>query len=78
MGSGEDVSIAELAALVASATGYTGALEWDTSKPDGTMSKRLDVSRLRAAGWAPTVELHRGIAETVAWYRSNVLPHGAG
>ena len=75
VGTGEDVTISDLASMVAAATGYRGTLEWDTTKPDGTPRKLLDVSTLRASGWQPQVELRQGIAQTVDWYRSTVLPH---
>lgn len=71
VGTGEDVTIAEIADLVASAVGYQGETSWDTSRPDGMPRKLLDVSRLRALGWAPTVALPDGIRSTVAWYRSH-------
>jgi GDP-L-fucose synthase len=72
VGTGEDVTIKELAGIVADAVGYTGAIEWDTSKPDGTPRKLLDVSRLKRSGWAPTTTLEEGIASTVQWYREHV------
>jgi GDP-L-fucose synthase len=62
IGCGEDQTIAELARTVASVVGFRGALEFDTTKPDGTPRKLLDVSRLRKLGWAPRVELKSGIA----------------
>ena len=68
LGVGEDVSIRDLAELVADVTGYTGELEWDTSKPDGTPRKLLDVSRLNDLGWQATIGLRDGIAATYAWY----------
>lgn len=71
VGTGQDVPTREIAALVAEAVGYTGAVEWDTSKPDGTPRKLLDVSALTAAGWQATIGLREGIAQTVAWYRAN-------
>lgn len=70
VGFGSDVSIRQLAELVAEITGYTGPVEWDTSKPDGTPRKLLDSSRLRATGWSPRIGLADGIRETVAWYRA--------
>jgi GDP-L-fucose synthase len=70
VGAGVDVSIAELARLIAEMTGYNGDIEWDHSKPDGTPRKLLDSSRLRALGWHPRIELARGISETYEWYRS--------
>ena len=69
VGSGEDLSIKELAIKVAAATGFTGKIEWDSSKPDGTPRKVLDVSRMKALGWKPTIILDEGIASTIAWYK---------
>ncbi len=68
VGSGTDVSIAELARIVADTTGYKGRLGFDASKPDGTMRKLMDVSRLERLGWAATVGLREGIAATYTWY----------
>ena len=68
IGTGEDVTIAELAATIADVVGFTGEVVWDTSKPDGTPRKLLDVSRLRALGWEPQVSLRDGIADTYRWY----------
>lgn len=73
VGTGEDLTIRELAELVAESVGFTGEIVQDTSKPDGTPRKLLDVSRLKALGWEPRISLREGIASTVAWYRSNVL-----
>jgi GDP-L-fucose synthase len=70
VGTGKDLPISELAALVAEVVGYQGELRWDTSKPDGTPRKLLDVSRLEALGWAPAVGLRDGVAATYDWYRS--------
>lgn len=72
VGTGRDCTIAELAALVAEATGYTGEVRWDGSKPDGTPQKLLDVGLLAALGWRPRYDgLREGIASTVAWYRDH-------
>lgn len=68
VGVGTDVTIRELAELVARAVGYTGAIGNDPSKPDGTPRKLLDVSRLQALGWKPAIELEDGVASTYAWY----------
>jgi GDP-L-fucose synthase len=69
VGSGEDLSIKELATKVATAAGFTGKIEWDSTKPDGTPRKVLDVSRIKALGWKPTITLDEGIASTIAWYK---------
>ena len=68
VGTGEDLSIGELAAIVRRVVGFEGELRFDATKPDGTPRKLLDVSRLKALGWAPRIPLERGIAETYAWY----------
>ena len=65
---GEDISIAELAARVADVTGFAGDIVWDTSKPDGTPRKLLDVTRLRESGWQPNIGLPEGIASTYRWF----------
>jgi len=69
VGSGDDLSIKELAIKVAAVAGFTGKIEWDSSKPDGTPRKVLDVSRMKALGWKPTITLDQGIASTIAWYK---------
>jgi len=69
VGSGEDLSIKNLAERVAAAAGFAGKIEWDSSKPDGTPRKVLDVSRVKALGWKPTITLDEGIASTIAWYK---------
>jgi len=69
IGTGEDLSIKELAQKVAHAAGFTGDIEWDATKPDGTPRKVLDVSRVKALGWKPTITLEEGIASTIVWYK---------
>jgi GDP-L-fucose synthase len=68
VGVGDDLTIAELAALVARVTGYTGRILFDSSRPDGTPRKVLDVSRLTALGWRPRIALEEGVEETYRWY----------
>jgi GDP-L-fucose synthase len=68
VGWGLDVSIRELAERVASVVGYQGGIEFDTTKPDGTPRKLLDVSRLRALGWQPQVDLDAGLRRTYDWF----------
>jgi GDP-L-fucose synthase len=69
IGTGEDLTIKELAELVAELSGFKGELAWDSSKPDGTPRKVLDVSKAKALGWAPKISLRDGIASTIAWYK---------
>jgi GDP-L-fucose synthase len=69
IGTGNDLTIKDLAGKVAAAAGFTGEIEWDTSKPDGTPQKVLDVSKIKALKWAPTITLEDGIASTIAWYK---------
>lgn len=73
VGTGNDVTIRELASLVASAVGYTGKIAWDTTKPDGTPRKLLDVSKLTEAGWSASIGLEDGVRSTVEWFRENSL-----
>jgi len=72
VGTGEDLTIAELAALVARIVGYQGRISYDASKPDGTPRKLLDVSRIRALGWQARIPLEAGIASTYEWYCAGV------
>jgi GDP-L-fucose synthase len=71
IGVGEDLTIRELAELIKGVVGYSGGIEFDRSKPDGTPRKLLDVSRLRATGWRPKIGLEEGIRRTYAWYLEN-------
>lgn len=71
VGTGRDTTIREIAALIAEVVGYEGRTEWDTSKPDGTPQKRLDVRKLRAAGWEAKIGMREGLESTVAWYREH-------
>lgn len=72
VGTGSDVTIREIAETIARVTGYAGETEWDTSKPDGTPQKLLDVSKLAEAGWTASISLEEGMERTVAWYRDHV------
>ncbi|MBD5785287.1 GDP-L-fucose synthase [Cellulosimicrobium terreum] len=71
VGTGSDLTVAELAATVADVVGYTGATSWDVDRPDGAPQKLLDVSRLRATGWEPAITLQEGLGRVVEWYRAN-------
>ena len=68
VGSGQDVSIFHLAHKVAAVTGYTGKIEWDTSRPNGTPKRPLDYSKLTAKGWKPKYTLEQGLAEAYKWF----------
>ena len=70
VGVGEDVTIAELAGLIADAVGFEGTIEWDASKPDGTPRKLLDVQRMKSLGWEPAIGLREGIESTYEEYRA--------
>ena len=70
IGSGQEISIKNLAALISSIVGFTGRIEWDKTKLDGTPRKVLDVSKLEAYGWTPKISLENGIRETINWYQS--------
>jgi GDP-L-fucose synthase len=79
VGTGSDITIKELAGLVADSVGYTGTMDWDTSQPDGTPQKLLDVSKLTGTGWGASISLENGLRSTVEWYRENVqLVRGSG
>jgi GDP-L-fucose synthase len=71
VGCGEDISIRELAELICDVVGFDGELTWDATKPDGTPRKLLDVTKLRALGWKPSIPLRDGIAQTYQWFLAN-------
>jgi GDP-L-fucose synthase len=77
VGTGSDVTIRELAEIVRDVVGFRGNLVFDSTRPDGTPQKLLDVSKLSALGWQATIPLKAGIARTYAWYEStnSVLTH---
>src|SRR5205809_2141892 len=72
VGCGEDISIRELAELICDVVGFDGELAWDATKPDGTPRKLLDITKLRALGWQPTIPLREGIAQTSDRFLKNV------
>ena len=71
IGTGEELTIMELAQLIGTSAGYRGQTLWDSTKPDGTPRKVMDVSRLKAMGWSPTISLEDGIKETIQWFEAN-------
>ena len=72
VGTGHDVSILEVAKIIAQVTGFKGKITCDTSKPDGTMRKLMDVSRLERMGWSAQIELRDGLERTYAWYKDQL------
>lgn len=71
IGTGTEISIRELAELIADIVGYTGHIMWDTSKPNGTMRKVMDVSRIKETGWNPKVNIRDGIEYTYEWFKTS-------
>ena len=71
IGSGQEVSIKDLAEKISKAVGFSGEIMWDSTKPDGTMRKVLDSSKIANLGWKPLILLDQGIASTVEWYLQN-------
>ncbi|MDQ7878329.1 GDP-L-fucose synthase [Microbacterium sp. QXD-8] len=72
VGTGSDVTIREIAETIAGVVGFDGETQWDTTKPDGTPQKLLDVSKLAHAGWTSKISLADGLDRTVAWYRDHI------
>ena len=77
VGCGEDISIRELAELICDVVGFDGELTWDATKPDGTPRKLLDVTRLRALGWKPSIPLRQGITQTYEWFLANYVSYAS-
>lgn len=71
VGTGTDTTIREIAELIAEVVGFTGATQWDTTKPDGTPQKLLDVSKLTEIGWTARIPLREGLDRTVTWFREH-------
>ena len=71
VGTGKDITIKELALTIQKITGHAGEIQWDTTKPDGTPRKLMDVSRMKEAGWTYSIELEDGIRSTYEWFLEN-------
>jgi GDP-L-fucose synthase len=71
IGTGTDTTIKELAKKIAEIIGFKGKFNWDTSKPNGTMQKLLDIEKITKLGWKPTIQLEQGLKMTVEWYQEN-------
>ena len=72
VGTGEDVTIKQLAETIVDVVGYKNDYEWDTSKPNGTPRKVLNVDKIKSLGWEPKIGLHEGIESTYEWYKNNL------
>ena len=73
IGVGNDITIKELAYLIADSIGYNGTFIFDSSKPDGTPRKLLDVTKLTQLGWTPKFSLKEGLKQAIEWYKENYL-----
>ena len=72
VGTGKDISIKDLAYKISNLVNYKGKIIWDSSKPDGTPRKLMDVSKMKDMGWAYTTELDEGIEKTYRWFLKNI------
>ena len=73
VGTGEEISIRNLAQLVSELVGFTGTIEWDTNQPDGTPRKVLDSTNLAKLGWRPRTNLKEGLIKTLEWYKNSII-----
>ncbi len=73
MGSGDDISIKDLAKMIAQIAGFKGKIVFDTTKPDGTLRKLMDNERIKNLGWSPKINLEQGISQTIQWYRKGSI-----
>ena len=71
VGTGEDITIKELAYTISDVVKFMGDIEWDTTKPNGTPRKVLNVDKIKALGWEPKISLREGIESTYQWYKEN-------
>ena len=72
VGTGEDITIKELSEMIVEVTGYENEYEWDTSKPNGTLRKVLNVDKVKSLGWEPKIELKEGLESTYEWYKESI------
>lgn len=72
IGTGKDISIKELAELIAAQVGFSGEIRWDTTVPDGIFQKRLDTTKINNLGWTPNIDLSTGIPETIKWFQAHL------
>ena len=72
VGTGEDITIKELSEMIVEVTGYENEYEWDTTKPNGTLRKVLNVDKVKSLGWEPEIELKEGLESTYEWYKESI------
>ena len=72
VGSGKDITIKELAEIIQKAVGHKGEIIWDSKKPDGTIRKVMDISKMQESGWSYSTELNDGIEKTYSWFLENI------
>ena len=72
VGTGEDITIKELSEMIVEVTGYENEYEWDTTKPNGTLRKVLNVDKVKSLGWKPKIELKEGLESTYEWYKESI------
>ena len=72
VGTGEDITIKELSEMIVEVTGYENEYEWDTTKPNGTLRKVLNVDKVKSLGWEPKIELKEGLESTYEWYKESI------
>lgn len=73
VGTGEDITIKQLAETIADVVGYDRAINWDTTKPNGTPRKVLNVDKIKSLGWEPKIGFREGIEKTYEWYKKNAI-----
>jgi GDP-L-fucose synthase len=73
IGTGKDITIGDLALIIRDIVGFKGEIVWDSTKPDGTPKKLLDISRIKALGWGPKTSLEEGISKTYEWYLKTMI-----
>lgn len=73
VGAGEDISLKDLAKMIADIVGFSGKIKWNTEVPNGTLRKLLNVDKIKSLGWKPKISLYEGVSKTYEWYKKNLL-----
>lgn len=73
VGAGEDISLKDLAKMIADIVGFSGEIKWNTEVPNGTLRKLLNVDKIKSLGWKPKISLYEGVSKTYEWYKKNLL-----